>query len=334
MTNILIVKYGALGDVIRTSYCLPGVHNKYKDCKLYWLTSSTSFDLLRYNPYIDEIITSNFNANKLNELAFDLVISLDDEKEILQRLDSIKYGEVIGAYLLNGEAVYSETAAEWFDMGLISRYGKEKADVLKRLNKREHNEILASMLDINIKEPIFYNSFLKEERAALMFDNRFFNIGINSGAGTRWKSKQLDMNETIVLIEKLLTMRIEGKETCVYLLGGKEEEHRHSILKECIPSDRLIDTGNNNSLLEFAAIVKYCNYIITSDSLALHFAISQKIRNLSYYAPTSAAEIGTFGYGTKVVSLAEDYCSYNKDADNSTITSDRILSEMSKELGF
>lgn len=332
MKNILIIKCGALGDVIRTAYCLPGIHDKYDDCKLYWFTASASFDLLRFNPYIDEIITSDFNADKLGKLFFDFVISLDDEKEILKRVGSLKHGEIVGAYLQNEEPVYSESAAEWFNMGLISRYGKEMADILKKMNKREHNEIFASMLNIEIKEPIFYNSRVKEEKAALMFDDRFFNIGINSGAGSRWHSKQLDLRETIVLIEKILALRIEGKKTCVYLLGGSEEEHRHLILKEHFRSDRLVDTGNKNSILEFAALVKNCGYVITSDSLALHLAISQKVKNISYFAPTSAAEIGTFGYGAKVVSLADDYCSYKKDADNSTITAERIMDLMSEEL--
>lgn len=334
MKNILIVKCGALGDVIRTAYCLPGIHHKYLDCRLYWFTAPPSFDLLRFNPYVDEIITDSFKAGKLAEVFFDVVVSLDDEKEILQSVGSLKHGEMIGAYLADGEPAYSESAAEWFNMGLISRYGKERADTLKRNNQREHNEIFASMLDIEIKEPIFFNSRLKEEKAARMFDHAFFNIGINSGAGSRWKSKQLALEETIALIEVILALRIEGKKTRVYLLGGKEEEERHSILKERFRCDRLVDTGNNNSILEFAALVKNCGYVISSDSLALHLAISQRVRNLSYFAPTSAAEIGTFGYGAKVVSLADDYCSYKKDADNSTITASRIIETMSHDLGF
>jgi len=66
------------------------------------------------------------------------------------------------------------------------------------------------------------------------------------------------------------------------------------------------------------------NYVISSDSLALHLAISQGIPNLSFYAPTSANEIDTFGTGIKVKSLSKDYCSYRPDADNSSITAIRI----------
>ena len=135
-----------------------------------------------------------------------------------------------------------------------------------------------------------------------------------------------------MLVEKLLSMRIDGQKTCVYLLGGAEEERRHSEIKGSVISERLADTGNQNSLLEFAAIIKNCDYVISSDSLALHLAISQGVRSASFYAPTSAAEIGTFGTGVKIISQADDYCSYKRNADNSSITADRIVAAVKLHL--
>ena len=320
--KILIVKLGSLGDVVRTSYVLPGLYRKYNNPKISWLTSPASLDLLRFNPYISELLVSGAS---LTDKPFDLVVSLDDEKEALSYIDAIKYGALVGASFKDGRPVYSDNAAEWFDMGLISRFGKERADELKKLNTREHNEILADMLGIEINGPIFFNSPLMEKRMSRSFSDSYFNIGINSGAGSRWSSKQMELDETLKLIKELIEMEINEKPTRIYLLGGKEEARRHSFIKEAIASDRLIDAGTDNSLLEFAAIIKCCDYVITSDSLALHLAISQKVGNLSFYAPTSAAEIGTFKTGVKVISLSADYCSYKKEADNSSITTERIM---------
>jgi len=330
---ILIIKYGALGDVIRTSYILPGLHRKYGNPKIVWMTKPESFALLRFNHYISEIITPYCKTDLLR-LPFDLVISLDDEIEILKHIENLDYKELRGSYLYDGMPGYTSNSAEWFDMGLISRFGKVSADELKKLNTREHNEILASMLDIAIKEPIFFNSSVMEERVGRHFKRNYFVIGLNSGAGSRWPSKQMPVKETIALIRQLLEAEIENKKTTIYLLGADEEKERHKTIKNAIASERLVDTGTDNSLLEFAAIIKCCDYIITSDSLALHLAISQKVRNLSFYAPTSAAEIGTFGTGVKVKSLSPDYCSYRKYADNSTITAERVLQTMKIHLGF
>lgn len=325
MKNILIVKFGALGDVIRTSYILPGLYQKYTDAKVYWYTSPASVDLLRFNPFVTEIITDTQGHESIRNIVFDLVISLDDEIEILNRLSEVKSKEYIGAFLENGHPTYTDSASEWFDMGLISRFGKVKADELKRINKREHNQILATMLGIEINQPIFFNSSIIEDRVRMTFDANYFNIGLNSGAGSRWISKQLPMNETVALVRSLIVAKICNKDVRVFLLGGKEEEERHKYLLETVKSDRLVNTGNNNSLLDFAAIIKCCDLVITSDSLALHLAISQGVRNISFYAPTSANEIGVFGTGEKVVSTSGDYCSYRRDADNSTIKSELIF---------
>ncbi len=326
--KILIIKFGALGDVVRTAYILPGLHRKYNNPAVTWLTSPGSFELLRFNPYISDIATPEFRLARVCETKFDLVISLDDEADILKYIDGLKFRDLIGAYLQDGVAQYTASAAAWFDMGLISRFGKEKADALKKENKREHNQIFADMFGITINAPLFFNSPVIEEKSARLFDRNCFNIGLNSGAGARWRSKQLSLPETISLIRILLSRSIQGKRTRVYLLGGREETVRHDGIRAAVRSDWLFDAGNDNSLLEFAAVIRGCDYVISSDSLALHLAIAQNIRNLSFFAPTSAEEIGTFGTGVKLASLAPDYCCYRQDADTSTITAERIVALM------
>jgi heptosyltransferase-2 len=74
-----------------------------------------------------------------------------------------------------------------------------------------------------------------------------------------------------------------------------------------------------------AAAVSRLDYLVSSDSLALHLAIAQGVPFTAFFSPTSAVEIDDWGIGTKVVSTAPDYCSYRKDADNGSITARRIL---------
>ena len=63
----------------------------------------------------------------------------------------------------------------------------------------------------------------------------------------------------------------------------------------------------------------------SSDSLAMPLAISQRVPIVAFFAPTSASEIDDFGLVWKVVSSADDYCSYLKDSDNRSITAARLL---------
>ncbi len=53
---------------------------------------------------------------------------------------------------------------------------------------------------------------------------------------------------------------------------------------------------------------------------------------VAFFAPTSAAEIELYGRGAKVASTAPDACSYRPDADNSTVTVERLLDAIARVL--
>lgn len=320
--NILIVKFGALGDVIRTTYFLKALYEKYDAPKIYWVTSLAATDLLRFNPYIYKLTT---DFGMLKSESFDLCLSLDDETEILEQVKNLKATKTTGAYLDGDVRKYSDDSSIWFDMGLISRFGKEEADRKKVANTLSHTEIFSTMLGVAIKDASFYNSSLIENQVANASYHDEVCIGINSGAGGRWESKKMPLQEVILLIKKL-TVKFGGNcKLRLLLLGGEAEKDRNEAIMNAVDNPCLELVDSNNSLLEFAAIVKSCNYLISSDSLALHMAISQGVANLSFYAPTSAAEIDTFGTGVKVISTAPDYCSYSGDCDNSSITAERLF---------
>ena len=46
--NILIIKLGAIGDVIRTTSILPGLKSKY-NANIDWVTKQESFDVLKFS---------------------------------------------------------------------------------------------------------------------------------------------------------------------------------------------------------------------------------------------------------------------------------------------
>ena len=161
--KILIVKFGALGDVVRTSYFLPGLLKKYPGAEIFWYTSKLSLDLLSSNKYITKLFTNEDTYDVLGSESFDYVISLDDEREILETLYDYSIRVDVGAYINDDSIVtYTDNSAQWFDMGLLSKFGKIEADRLKKTNKREHNEIFAEILDIDISKPYFFGDTTKD----------------------------------------------------------------------------------------------------------------------------------------------------------------------------
>lgn len=329
MKKVLILKVGALGDVVRTTYFLPGIKKIYNEnIKIFWITSKSAMEILRNNKHIDELVDIN-DINKLQEVLeneFDWVISLEDEKEIFEKIKKIKYKKISGVFIKDNKINYINDLKEWFDMGLISKYGKNIADKLKKLNKLGHSEIFSKALGIEIKEPYFFNNVKIEKIIKEEIDiyKKYKLIGLNLNAGKRWPSKSLDFVKGVKLIEKLLV----HLDIYIFILGGEEEKENNKKLLENFKGKERIMMIEPRSLEEFAAIIKNLDLLVSSDTLALHLAIAQKVKNVSYYSPTSAAEIDTFGFGEKVISTAKDYCSYNKITDTSSITVEKIYNKI------
>ena len=308
--NILVIKLGAIGDVIRTTAILPGLREKYKDCRIDWVVKRLSFDVLKNNRLVDNVyMIEEYKPVK----SYDLVICLDDEDEacgLASRVDSKK---IIGAYMKNRQKAYTKSSSLWFDMGLISRFGKKKADELKALNKKTHPEIMHKILDLKYKkqEPI-----LTLNAEELGFGRKFAEthdikktdavIGINTGAGGRWEDKKLSVKYTAELIDKL---NREIKNSKIILFGGPEEVERNQQIKKLTKTE-IINAGCNNSLMKFSSLVNLCDVIVTSDSLALHIGIALKKKIVAFFYPTSAAEIELYGRGVKIIGKGASYCSY------------------------
>ena len=59
----------------------------------------------------------------------------------------------------------------------------------------------------------------------------------------------------------------------VLLFEGELELGRNRRILECV-NRRVIDSGCRNNLLEFSALIKLCDVLVTSDRLALHVGYS------------------------------------------------------------
>jgi len=334
--EILIIKLGAMGDVLRTTSILKALKEKYIDVNISWITKEESIELLKNNKYIDDLYTyEKLRIDDLKNNSYDLIISLDDDKEICQIVVKLKKEKLVGAYFDNGKCEYTEDSSPWFAMGLISKYGKERADELKARNKKTYQEILFSILEL--KNSKKYLPILTLEQKYIDFAIAFAArngiikgdtvIGINTGAGGRWQDKKLSIKETVELINGL---NWEEKDVKILLFGGSDEGGRNNNIINLV-KNKIINCGCNNSLMEFASLVNLCNIIVTSDSLAMHIGIALKKKILAFFYPTSAKEIELYGSGIKIIGKGNSYCSYEtKSKDPPTWDIDKFITSVKR----
>ena len=313
--KILIVKLGAIGDVIRTTAILKGLKEKFENAEIYWITKKSSSPIIENNPEINKIFLIE-HADECKNIDYDWVISLDDEDSACSIASSVSCKKITGAILKEGRKTYTDDSSLWFDMGLLSKFGKEKADILKAKNRKTYQEIIYKILNLEYKkqEP---SIFLDDIH--LKFGKRFAKknnirmedkaIGVNTGAGGRWEDKKLSVEKTAEMIEAISKKFPEAK---IILFGGPEEHERNKKILE-ISKAKIIDAGCDNSLMEFASLVDLCNVLITSDSLALHIGIALKKKIVSFFCPTSPWEIEIYGRGEKIIPKKGCICCYRRE---------------------
>ena len=139
--SVLIIKLGATGDVVRTTPLL-----RRFDGPVSWITAKNNLELLQgVDPEVRCV--SWENRKHVADTTYDLVINLEDDRETSSLLKKLKFKQLFGAYLNGDDKLdYTSDSREWFDLSLISRYGRAEADRRKLLNRRTYQELVFSGL--------------------------------------------------------------------------------------------------------------------------------------------------------------------------------------------
>ena len=119
--SLLVLKTGALGDVLRTTSILPGLHAAHPELRVTWVTAPGAMDLLAGNVLVDELVSVDPNdradvARVLQEFkgrTFDRVFSLDDEEPMCYFAKTVRSHGVSGATLSeSGQRTYTPDVGE------------------------------------------------------------------------------------------------------------------------------------------------------------------------------------------------------------------------------
>ncbi|MGE5435632.1 MAG: glycosyltransferase family 9 protein [Syntrophothermus sp.] len=323
--KILIIKLDALGDVLRTTSILHALKEKYLDSYITWLTKSNAKDIFKNNTLVDEVLTieSPELIAKLLSTKYNLMIH-PDASPTSASLASIVNADEKKGYILNSLGKIEpldNNAVEWLEMGAF--------DQLKKKNTKTYQQIIHEIAGLDYKQgKIIVNLTEDEQNFAKDFciKNNLtkydYLLGINSGSSKRWKLKQWRLEGFIELIKELKKTDNVG----ILLYGGKEEQEQNEQLKEVFPD--LIDTGSDNSIREFFALMSLPDIVITGDTLALHVSAALNKKTICLFGPTSSNEIEDYGLIEKVYPDMECLVCYLNECAKSPNCMDLISSKM------
>lgn len=120
-------------------------------------------------------------------------------------------------------------------------------------------------------------------------------LGVNVGVGPTIPFKNLSERAiTQVLLKAFESPR---KKTKILLLGGEAEKRIVGNIKQRLDlewegrTDVKVEECPTTSMIEGAQVIYGLDLLLTSDTFALHLALSLGVPNLSWFGPTNAEEI-------------------------------------------
>lgn len=330
--TVLIIKCRAQGDVLRTTALLPGVKSKHPESHITWLVDEESLELLDNNPYIDRVLGYNLgDVIPLMVKKFDVLISLDKEPPstslatIIKSEDKFGFGmnEYGNLIPFNREAEYAYQLGVDDDLKFVQ-------------NTMTYQEIIYKTAEIEYQGQGYVFQLGEEHKDKAM---RFFQeknidvtrtaIGLNTGAGVKFETKQWPPEKYLQLIERLS----KDLKANIFLLGGERETELNHYLENAAKT-HVFNTGNENSLLEFAGFLSKMDIVVSSDTLGMHLAIAQGRKVVAFFGSTCPQEIDLFGQGAKLFAGVDCSPCYKKTCSDmkcmEEITPEQVLDEIKK----
>lgn len=303
--RICIIKFGALGDVIRTLCILPELRKRYPGAHVTWVSAAGGVKMIEHHPLIDRTLRFDpITAMVLAQERFDVVINLDKDPEPCALAMSLSTRKRLGLGLSPyGTPVPIDHHAEYYmHLGL--------SDALKfHRNNKSYPQLIHEALGWaydgqRYTLPVIAEAVrhVRQRLEACHWDASRPTLGINTGAGDRFANKMWPAERIAALIVAMHGQRPDAQ---VLLLGGAQERkivaQVFTALRPSGLTGSVLDAGTDHDEQHFLALIDVCDVIFSGDTMALHTAVARSKPVVGFFGPTCAAEIDLFGKGCKLV---------------------------------
>jgi len=288
--RVLIVKLGAIGDVLRTTGLLAPLRARYPQSHVTWVTRAPAAPLLERNPLVDRVLTveSNYLEFLLSE-HFDLAL-VPDAEPLSAAIAALARSEQTNGFVADGRGGVRPTnaaARDWWRLGLD--------DALKRANRRTYSDWLSRICDLRMPAapPMLVitddekHDAIRRLRQLAPRAERW--IGFNTGGSSRWREKRWNRSYYAQLARLAAA---EDPDAAIVLAGGAAE---HVLNRELQHDYPFVDGGTANSIAQFGALISVCDWVLTGDTLGYHVACAVGTPACCLVGPTSPWELDDYG---------------------------------------
>ena len=286
--NILVIKFGAIGDAILIVPSIRILRNNFPDACISVLVGSEAKHILKNCPYIDELILYDRKGRDrglkgllktsgvLRRKNFDMSIDFQNNRtsHIISWLGAIpeRFGYDNGrlSFFVNKRIKYLKIKAT----PLAEQFRLLKNMKINTIGASTYLEIWPSKEDFLYVDRLLKNAWVSNSQAL---------VGINIGSSARWETKRWPLKN----FAKLSDMLAE-KDIRVVLTGSKDVmDSVKDFMK--ISSIKPVNAVGLTSITQLGALIKRCSVFLTGDSAPMHVASSVGVDFIALFGPTDPA---------------------------------------------
>ena len=261
--DLLIIKLGAMGDVMRTTPLLRRLKKEFPQHRIHWLTDFP--DAVPGAPWVDRIYKLDTRSMvQLEQLHFDRLFCLDKDPEAAAVATKMEAHKKYGYVFHNGvvhpfgiEQLSKQASQHKWLTGLF--------DDSSKTNTLSYQQEIFAICGYDFAGEEYIMPAPVAHGFALPPPGK--RIGLNTGCGGRWSTRLYPEEHWVALIKLL-----QARGYAPVLLGGPEEDERN---KKLHAATQAVYYGTM-ALNRFDALLSELDAVVTAVTMAMHLAIGRQ----------------------------------------------------------
>jgi heptosyltransferase-2 len=321
--DILIIKLGAIGDVIRTTPLLRKLKQEFEHAKIWWLTLTPEILPTEVDMPMGFVLK---NIISLEAMHFNILFNLDKDLEACALAEKIKADKKYGFHLLNNICnPINELSYNKYLTGIF--------DDLNQANKKSYPEEIFEMCGykfngekyiLDCSESGVISHFVgsvkvepttgcglnsaESDKYKWELDKSKHIVGLNTGCGGRWTSRLWKEENWIELAKKL----VDSGYIPLFLGGEQEHEKNTKMAKE--------SNGmylGHFPLKQFVSLVNECDLVVTGVTMCMHITIGLNKKIVLFNNIFNNYEFELYGLGEIINPTKKCTCFFSPQCKNS-----------------
>ncbi|MBI9032452.1 glycosyltransferase family 9 protein [bacterium] len=317
--QILIIKLGSGGDVVRTSPVLHQIRKSFPQAHIIWITKTV--DLVPQS-HVNTILNWNTdNILWLKSLKFDIVYSLDKDKQAIALATSLQTTHLKG-YTMDEwghcQAVDKDACHKW-QIGLWDDLYKE--------NPNSYSQEIVELCGFTYnKDEYIINPPNPTYRYGI--DATMKIVGLNPGSSKDYATKLWGEDNWIQLCKAL------NKSGFTPVIFGNEYDNEMNM--RISSRGRALYFGVK-PIKELVSLINCCELVVTNVTMAMHIAIALKKKVVILNNIYNKNEFELYGLGTILEPDKPCKCCYLNSCDEpclETIPVENVYNEITDLIGL